>query len=107
MLREEMTLAQIAIERHVHPTMLHRWPSGLDYFGENATRMRYSEFATATLPLGSGMVKGGCKQVAAAREKNGAMNWRRKGAHAIASLRAVHRSGAWARQPHMRRPTRP
>ena len=25
MLREEMTLAQIAIERHVHPTMLHRW----------------------------------------------------------------------------------
>ena len=24
-LREEKTLAQIAAERHVHPTMLHRW----------------------------------------------------------------------------------
>lgn len=24
-LREEKTLAQIATERHVHPTMLHRW----------------------------------------------------------------------------------
>ena len=26
-LREEKTLAQIAAERHVHPTMLHRWRS--------------------------------------------------------------------------------
>ena len=25
MFREEKTLAQIAAERHVHPTMLHRW----------------------------------------------------------------------------------
>jgi putative transposase len=25
MLREEKTLAEIAAERHVHPTLLHRW----------------------------------------------------------------------------------
>lgn len=81
----------------------------LEYFRENALRMRYPEFAAAALPLGSGMVECGCKQVVEAREKNAGMRWRRKGAQAVASLRAVHRSGQWARfwarQPQMRRPT--
>ena len=82
---------------------------GLDYFGQNASRMRYPDFAAAALPLGSGMVEGGCKQVVEAREKDAGMRWRHKGAQAVASLRAVHRSGQWARfwakQPQMRRPS--
>lgn len=82
---------------------------GLEYFGGNASRMRYPEFAAAGLPVGSGMVEGGCKQVVQAREKGTGMRWRRKGAQAVASLRAIHRSGQWARfwarQPQMRRPT--
>ena len=81
---------------------------GLEYFGENASRMRYPEFAAAGLPMGSGMVEGACKQVVQAREKGAGMRWRRKGAQAVASLRAIHRSGQWkrfwARQPQMRRP---
>ena len=81
---------------------------GLEYFGENASRMRYPEFTAAGLPVGSGMVEGACKQVVQAREKGAGMRWRRKGAQAVASLRAVHRSGQWkrfwARQPQMRRP---
>jgi hypothetical protein len=53
------------------------------------------------------MVEGGCKQVVQAREKGAGMRWRRKGAQAVASLRAVHRSREWARfwarQPHTAR----
>jgi len=87
---------------------IHEVRLGLDYFGQNASRMRYPEFAAAGLPLGSGMVEGACKQVLEAR-------WGRR--YALATERCP--SGGqpsrhsplwrvarfWARQPHIRRST--
>ena len=80
----------------------------LQYFGDNVERMRYPEFSALGLPVGSGMVEGACKMVVQARAKGAGMRWRALGVQAVASLRAVHRSGQWARfwdrAPQMRRP---
>jgi hypothetical protein len=65
----------------------------------------------AKLPLGSGMVESACKLVVEAREKGAGMRWKRAGAQAVARLRAVQRSGDWARfwagQPKLRRTAAP
>jgi hypothetical protein len=66
------------------------------YFTEQAARMDYPTFIAQQLPIGSGVVESANKTVITAREKGAGMRWRGPGAQAVASLRAVHRSGRWA-----------
>jgi hypothetical protein len=79
------------------------------YFTTNAARMDYPRFVAQQLPIGSGAVECACKTLVQAREKQAGMRWSRAGAQAVASLRALHRSGRWERfwqtQPQRRRPT--
>jgi hypothetical protein len=78
------------------------------YFTEHAARMDYPTFIARQLPIGSGVVESANKTLITAREKGAGMRWRATGAQAVASLRAVHRSGRWAAfwrtQPQRRRP---
>ena len=78
------------------------------YFQQHAARMDYPRFAAAGLPLGSGTAESACKLVVAAREKQAGMRWSRPGAQAVATLRALKRSGRWeafwASRPQQRRP---
>jgi len=66
------------------------------YFTRNAARMDYPRFVARQLPIGSGAVESSCKCVVEARLKQAGMRWGVPGSQAIASLRAVHRSGRWA-----------
>ncbi|HEX2187130.1 MAG TPA: ISKra4 family transposase [Chloroflexota bacterium] len=79
-----------------------------DYFTEHAARMDYPTFLAQQLPIGSGVVESANKTLITAREKGAGMRWSGPGAQAVASLRAVHRSGRWAAfwqtHPQCRRP---
>lgn len=67
-----------------------------DYFAEHTTRMDYPRFVAQRLPIGSGAIESLCKSLIAEREKGAGMRWTGSGAQAVASLRALHRSGDWA-----------
>ncbi len=78
------------------------------YFTAHAARMDYPRFVARGLPIGSGAVESGCKTLIEAREKGAGMRWSSTGAQAVATLRAVARSGDWdafwTSQPQCRRP---
>jgi len=66
------------------------------YFTRNVARMDYPRFVARQLPLGSGAVESACKCLVEARLKQAGMRWGVPGSQAIATLRAVQRSGRWA-----------
>lgn len=80
----------------------------LGYFTEHAERMDYPRFIAMKLPIGSGAVEGACKVILQEREKGAGMRWSGRGAQAVATLRALHRSGRWREfwqsHPQRRRP---
>jgi hypothetical protein len=86
------------------------------YFTAQAARMDYPRFVARRFPIGSGAVESTCKALIAARTKGAGMRWSQAGVQAVASLRALHRSGRWAhfwqtqpqrRHPHWRAHPRP
>ena len=67
----------------------------IGYFQTNAERMRYSQFRSQGLFIGSGVVEAGCKVVVGRRLKQSGMRWTVKGANAIISLRCCQLSRHW------------
>jgi len=63
------------------------------YFQTNAGRMRYQEFRSQGLFVGSGVIEAGCKTIAGRRLKQSGMRWTVKGANAILALRCCELSG--------------
>ena len=78
------------------------------YVTGHAARMDDPRFVARQLPIGSGAVESACKGLVEARLKQAGMRWSLPGAQAMASLRALHRSGRWAAfwqtQPYRLRP---
>jgi hypothetical protein len=66
-----------------------------EYFHRNAERMRYAEFRSQGLFVGSGVVEAGCKTVFGQRLKLSGMHWTVRGANAIIALRCCQLSGRW------------
>jgi hypothetical protein len=67
----------------------------MGYFRRNAKRMRYAEFRSQGLFVGSGVVEAGCKTVIGQRLKLSGMHWTVKGANAIIALRCCQMSNRW------------
>ena len=67
----------------------------LDFFTRNAKRMRYAEFRSQGLFVGSGVVEAGCKIIMGQRLKLSGMHWTVKGANAIIALRCCQMSNRW------------
>ena len=63
------------------------------YFQTNIERMRYQEFRSQGLFVGSGVIEAGCKTIAGRRLKQSGMRWTVKGANAILALRCCELSG--------------
>jgi Uncharacterised protein family (UPF0236) len=63
-----------------------------EYFSRNAERMRYPQFRTEHLFVGSGVIEAGCKTVIGSRLKQSGMFWTVRGANAILALRCNQRS---------------
>ncbi len=87
---------------------VHEVHKGIDYFTEHAPRMDYPRFIAMQLPIGSGAIESACKTLIEEREKGAGMRWTEEGAQAVATLRALHRSGRWEAfwktHPQRRRP---
>ncbi len=67
----------------------------MEYFQRNAKRMRYAEFRSQGLFVGSGVVEAGCRTVFGQRLKLSGMHWTVKGANAIIALRCCQMSNRW------------
>ena len=67
----------------------------LEFFRHNAKRMRYAEFRSQGLFVGSGVVEAGCKTIMGQRLKLSGMHWTVKGANAIIALRCCQMSNRW------------
>jgi hypothetical protein len=80
----------------------------LGYFTTHAARMDYPCFVARHLPIGSGAVESSCKTLIEEREKGAGMRWTKEDAQAVATLRALWRSGRWhvfwKGHPQRRRP---
>ena len=61
----------------------------IGYFEGNAHRMRYADFRSQGLFVGSGVVEAGCKNVVGTRLKRSGMEWTVKGANSIIALRST------------------
>ncbi len=65
------------------------------YFRTHAARMRYPLFRARQFPIGSGAIESSAKNLIQQRQTQAGMRWSALGAQAVASLRALHRSGRW------------
>ncbi len=65
------------------------------YFTNQQGRMNYPAYRARGLPIGSGTVESGCKQVVSSRLKGAGMIWRAEGARQMVKVRAWLRSGRW------------
>ena len=65
------------------------------YFLKNKAFMRYDEYLTLGLPLGSGAAEGACRNLIKDRLERTGMRWTVDGAEAVIQLRATELSGDW------------
>ena len=70
------------------------------YFTANAGRLRYGAFRAQGLPVGSGVVEGGCHSVLHTRLKRPGATWRVDSAEHLARARAVLCSDPTSACPH-------
>ena len=66
-----------------------------EYFAYHRGRLDYPRYRAQGFPIGSGIIESACKSVLKQRESGSGMRWTEAGAQAIATLRAIHRSGRW------------
>jgi hypothetical protein len=64
----------------------------IHYLEKNKGYMRYAEFRSQSLFVGSGVVEAGCKTLIGQRLKQSGMEWSVRGANAIISLRCIIKS---------------
>lgn len=67
----------------------------IEYCLGNAERMRYADFRSQGLFVGSGVVEAGCKTIFGQRLKLSGMHWTVRGANAIIALRCCQLSARW------------
>jgi hypothetical protein len=82
-----------AAHASAHPDLAGEVLKEADYFATNASRMRYPEFRSKGLFVGSGVVEAGCKSVIGSRLKRSGMFWTVRGANAIIALRCSRING--------------
>jgi hypothetical protein len=76
-----------------NPEVAEKLRTEAEYFERNAERMRYPEFRSQHLFVGSGVIEAGCKTVIGSRLKQSGMFWTVRGANAIIALRCCELNG--------------
>ncbi len=76
-----------------HPELAEAVRTTAHYFEANAARMRYPEFRSQHLFVGSGVIEAGCKTVIGSRCKLSGMFWTVRAANAILALRCCQLNG--------------
>jgi hypothetical protein len=65
------------------------------YLRDRMKYMRYAEYRSCGMPLGSGITEAACKTVYTQRLKLSGMRWKQPGAQMILNLRVLQLSGVW------------
>jgi hypothetical protein len=65
------------------------------YLRDRMKYMRYAEYRSLGVPLGSGITEAACKTVYTQRLKLSGMRWKQGGAQTILNLRVLQLSGVW------------
>jgi hypothetical protein len=65
------------------------------YIQQRTNTLRYSQYASLNIPLGSGVTEAACKTIFTQRLKLSGMRWTFEGAKTILGLRTVLLSGLW------------
>jgi hypothetical protein len=65
------------------------------YLRDRMKYMRYAEYRSLGVPLGSGITEAACKTVYTQRLKLSGMRWQQTGAQIILNLRVLQLSGVW------------
>ena len=65
------------------------------YLRDRMKYMRYAEYRSLGVPLGSGITEAACKTVYTQRLKLSGMAWKKAGAQTILNLRVLQLSGVW------------
>jgi len=66
------------------------------YLQKRTKFLRYAEFASKHIPIGSGVTEAACKTIFTQRLKLSGMRWTRAGAKTILGLRVILLSGTWS-----------
>lgn len=69
--------------------------AAISYFTNQGKRMRYAEFRSKNLPIGSGVTEAACKTIIKQRLCRSGMKWKNKGAGIVLSLRCLDKSMRW------------
>lgn len=86
----EKLVTAIRSIRSAHLELAEKIRIEADYFERNTERMRYPQFRSQHLFVGSGVIEAGCKTVIGSRLKQSGMFWTVPGANAILALRCCH-----------------
>ena len=76
-------------------TKLTNFKKAYRYLRVRMAHMRYAEYRSLGVPLGSGITEAGCKTVFTQRLKLSGMRWQAAGAQVILNLRVLQLSGVW------------
>jgi hypothetical protein len=76
----------------------------LTYYTNHQQRMCYADYRARGLPIGSGTMESGCKQIVTARLKQAGMIWSLAGARAVAAVRTWLKSDRWHEAVALRPP---
>jgi hypothetical protein len=66
-----------------------------NYMSKRGRFMRYAEYRSKGVPIGSGVTEAGCKVVVTQRMKLSGMDWGMKGGQVVLNLRVAWLSGLW------------
>jgi len=89
---EELVAALRAIETS-NPELADKVRIEAGYFESNTRRMRYPQFRSQHLFVGTGVIEAGCKALIGSRCKQSGMFWTVRGANAILALRCCQFNG--------------
>ena len=71
------------------------WQKLLHYLDDNRNSLWYDRRLKEGLPIGSGLIEGGCKNVLAKRLKLNSARWRIRRAERMGAIRCLQYSGLW------------
>lgn len=81
--------------RELKPSAAKDFWKAYRYIQNRTQFLRYHEYASRHIPLGSGVTEAACKTIFTQRLKLSGMRWSREGAAAILNLRVTLLSGVW------------
>ena len=77
------------------PATAEAWQKLLHYLGDNRDSLWYGQRLTDGLPIGSGLIEGGCKNVLGKRLKLNSARWRIRRAERMGVIRCLQYSELW------------